>query len=245
VCARWSRLALQLIFCLFAIRTQAERTNIAATLIPFDRLTVTDRLLVRGVTDHYTLRREYKPQQFKARKEHLEFLMDHLEACSVLAQSVGLIRYRATREADGRVYADDREGAAGYIAEALSPAVAGGKRVYYVEGTQRGLFDVRGRGVAVVDYVQVKSDAIEYTGALFVKVDNAIIAALTQLFAVFLRGTVDHQFEHVMRQPIALSKMALTDPQRLLDQIGQMPNEDKALLQPFAEMLRSTTRPNR
>ena len=236
------KLALQLILCLLASRAQAEQTSIATRLIPFDRLTVTNRLLVRSVTDHYTLRREYKPRQFSARKEHLELLMDHLEACSVLAQSVGLITYRASRDATGRIYADNREGAAGYIAEALSIS---GKRVYYVEGTQRGLFDVSGRGVAVVDYAQVKPDTIEYTGALFVKVDNLIFAALTQIFAVFLQGTVDHQFDHVMGQPISLSKMALTNPQRLLDQIGLMPKEDKALLQPFAEMLRSTTNPNR
>jgi hypothetical protein len=235
-------LALPVLLFAVVLVVRADNDTIATRLIPFDQLTVTNRLLVRSVTDHYTLRREYEPRQFKARKEHLEFLMDHLEACSVLAQPVGLITYRASRDATGRIYADNHEGAAGYILEALSIS---GKRVYYVEGRQRGFFDVSGRGVAVVDYAQVKPDTIEYTGALFVKVDNLIFAALTQIFAVFLRGTVDHQFDHVMGQPISLSKMALTNPQRLLDQIGLMSKEDKALLQPFAEMLRSTTNPNR
>ncbi len=211
-------------------------TNVATSLIPFDAMTVTNRMLVRSVTDHYTLRREYAARQFKARTEHFEYLIDHMEACSVLAQKLGLIQYRATRDPEGRVFADDHEGARGYLWPVLA---AEGKRVYYVEGSQRGLFDVTGRGVAVIDYAQVNPHKIKYTGALFVKVDNMILEALARLFAVFLRGTLDRHYNHVMRHPRKLSEMALIEPQKLLNHISQMSEQDRKLLQPFAEMLRS------
>ena len=221
----------------FAARTHAE-TNAAATLIPFDSLTVTNRTLVRSVTDHYTLRREYDAREFHARKQHLDYLMDHLDACSVLSEATGLIQYRATRDAQGRFFADNHEGAQGYIVEAYS---GDGKRIYYVQGTEQGVFKVEGRGVAVINYGQTSTNTIRYTGAMFVKVDNVVIAALAQLFGVFVQGTVDHHFNHVLHHPIKLSEMALSDPQLLLDKIRQMPEPDHTLLVPFAELLHPDT----
>jgi hypothetical protein len=218
--------------------SRADETNVAASLIPFASLTLTNRALVRSVTDHYTLRREYDPREFKARKSHVDYLMDHLDVCSVLAQSVGLIQYRATRGPDGRLFADDHEGSKGYLTMAY---IGDSKRVYYVQGTEEGLFTVEGRGVAVVDYELTEPDTVRYTGAMFVKVDNVVVAALAQLFGVFLQGTVDRHFNHVLRHPIKLSEMASSDPQPLLDKIGQMPGPDRALLAPFVELLHPGT----
>ncbi len=236
----------QFLVCLLCLLPElaavsAQETNIAASLIPFDAMTETNRLLVRGVTDHYTLRREYFTREFAARREHLEFLVDHMDACSVLAQSVGLIRYRAMRDEQDRIVADDHEGAAGYILEALRH---GDKRVYYLAGSERGLFDVSGRAVAVVDISQPKPGTINYTGAMFIKVDNVVMAALTQLFSLFLRSTVDHHYEHVLGNPITLSQMAYTDPRSLLAHIEAMPPPDRALLAPFAELLQPSPKPS-
>jgi hypothetical protein len=213
-------------------------TNVAATLIPFDSISTTNRALVRSVTDHYTLRREYDAREFKARKQNLDYLMDHLDACSVLSETVGLIQYRATGDAQGRFFADNHEGARGYIVEAYS---GDGKRIYFVQGTEQGVFKIEGRGVAVIDYAQTSTNTIRYTGAMFVKVDNVVIAVLAQLFGVFVRGTVDHHFDHVLHHPIKLSEMALSDPQFLLDKIRQTPETDRTLLTPFAELLGSGT----
>jgi hypothetical protein len=216
----------------------------ATRLIPFDSMTASNRALVQGVTDHYTLRREYATQEFKGKVAVFEYLLDHMDACSALAQKLGLITYRATRAADGRLYADDHEGATGYLvnvhARDSKPAVAG-KRVIYVEGTQHGMFDVLGRGVAVVDYSQKTPGTIEYTRAAFVKVDNVVLAALAQLFSVFLRGTVDSHFTHVIRNPVVLSEKALVEPQKLLEEIARMPAVDQELLASFAALVRSNS----
>src|SRR4029077_18019229 len=113
------------------------------------------------------------------------------------------------------------------------------KRIIYVEGTEHGLFDVRGRGVAVVDYHAKVDDAIVYTRTAFVKVDNVVLATLTQLFSVFLRNTVDSHFTHVIRNPVILSERAQADPKKLLAQIEQLPLADQQLLAPFAALVRS------
>ncbi|HTS19434.1 MAG TPA: hypothetical protein VMP11_17795 [Verrucomicrobiae bacterium] len=208
----------------------------ASALIPFEAITGTNLPLVRGVTDHYTLRREYPSETFSARLDVFEYLFDHMDACSVLAQMTGLTKYRASLHVDGRLKADDHEGASGYI---LRVYAGGGKRVLYVEGTERGVFNVQGRGVAVVDYREGAGGNIEYTRGIFVKVDNAMLAALAQLFSVFLRGTVDGHFAHVIRNPVILSEQAQQNPDRLLRQIKQFSAADQQLLAPFAALLRS------
>ena len=116
--------------------------------------------------DHVTLRCAYTAEVFRARVPVFEYLFDHMETCSALAQKVGLITYRATRDADGKLHADDHDGAAGYM---MTVYAGDGKRVIYVSGTQRGLFDASGRGVAVVDYHVKTDNGIEYTRVAFIK----------------------------------------------------------------------------
>jgi len=217
---------------------RAETDPAASEAFPFDSMTVSNRDLVRGVSDHYTLRCEYPAEKFKAHVAVFEYLIDHMESCSALAQKVGLITYRATRRADGRLYADDHDGATGYM---LNIYAGAGKRIIYVEGAEHGSFDVRGRGLAIVNYRATTGDAIEYTRTAFVKVDNVVLATLAQLFSVFLRSTVDSHFTHVIRNPIALSERAEREPQQLLDQIRLMPEADQQLLAPFAALVRSNT----
>jgi len=222
------------VLCTASVR--AEDDAVASRLIPFDSLTVTNRALVHEVTDRVTLHCDYTAEVFRARIPVFEYLFDHMESCSALAQKVGLITYRATRDAEGRLSADDHEGAAGYM---LNMYAADGKRVIYVAGTQHGLFDATGRGVAVLDYHAKTGDEIEYTRAAFVKVDNVVLATMAQMFSVFLRGTVDKHFAKVVHNPVTLSEKAQSDPQKLLEQISQMPDADRQLLAPFAALVRS------
>jgi hypothetical protein len=112
-----------------------------------------------------------------------------------------------------------------------------GKRVIYVAGTQHGLFDASGRGVAVVDYHAKADNKVEYTGAVFVKVDNVVLATMAQMFAIFLHGTVDKHFAKVIRNPVVLSEKAQSDPQKLLEDIAQMPAADQQLMAPLAELV--------
>jgi hypothetical protein len=218
----------------------AEDTNLAARLIPFDSLTETNRALVHEVTDHFTLHCAYTAEVFRARIPVFEYLFDHMDSCSALAQKEGLITYRATRDAEGRLHADDHDGASGYM---FNVYAGDGKRVVYVAGTQHGLFDASGRGVAVLDYHSTTNGEIEYTRAAFVKVDNAVLAAVAEMFSVFLHGTVDKHFAKVIRNPVVLSEKAQSDPQKLLDEIGQMPAADQQLIAPFVALVRSNASP--
>lgn len=234
--ARVASVAWVFLGILCATSVRAEDPVLASRLIPFDSLTATNRVLAHEVADHPTLHCVYTAEVFKARVPVFEYLFDHMDSCSALAQKVGLITYRATRDANGRLHADDHDGAAGYMVNVYA---GDGKRIIYVAGTQHGLFDASGRGVAVVDYHARTVDEIEYTRAAFVKVDNVVLATVAEMFSVFLRGTVDKHFVKMIRNPVVLSEKAQSDPQNLLDLIAQMPAADQQLMAPFAELVRS------
>ena len=154
----------------------------------------------------------------------------------MLAQKAGLIVYRVDTRPDGRVHANDHAGGDGTMLRVFTNET---KCIYDVEGSQNGVFHVHGHGVAVVDYKQSDPRTIEYTGALFVKVENAVAAVLAKLFSIFVRKTVDRQFDNVLNQPIVLSGLASTAPQKLLGHINDMPEADRTMLAPLAELLRA------
>ena len=205
-----------------------------ATNVPLTAMTRENHALVQPVAEHHNLRRQYAARWFRGRPEHFEFLMDHMVACSVLAQALGLIAYRAAEETPGRLFADDGAGAQGYLQQVYR---APGKRIYFVEGTQRGRLSAWGRGVVVVRYAPCAPDAIEYSGSMYVKNDNRVAAALAEMCFMFVGGTVDRHFDHVMWQPITLSGLALDDPARLRHCIERMSAEDRQLLAPLLKTL--------
>jgi hypothetical protein len=217
----------------------APATNRPAPPFPVEALAPAHQLLVGNVTDNYTFRRDYAPRRFRGRAEHFEFLLDHMEACSVLSQATGFIAYRATHDAQGRLIADNREGAQGFL---LPVYCAEGRRAYYVEGSFNGVLQARGRGLVIVDFAQVSPDTLLYSGTLLVKVDNTVLAILARVFAVFVRSTVDYYFDHVMRQPISLTITASVEPATLVECLSYMPAEDYRLLLPFGATLSGQAR---
>src|SRR6059036_1460450 len=68
-----------------------------ATNVPLTAMTRENHALVQPVAEHHNLRRQYAARWFRGRPEHFEFLMDHMVACSVLAQALGLIAYRGRK----------------------------------------------------------------------------------------------------------------------------------------------------
>ena len=174
------------------------------------------------------------PERFTGRTAHFDFLMNHMAACSMLAERLGSIRYHATEDAAGRVWADDREGSRGYLQRMYGSE---GRYVYYVAGAEDGVFEVRGRGVAVILTKPVAPDQLEYRATLFVKVDNTVLAMLTQLFQVFVRGSVDKHFAHVMRHPVELTRLAASEPGKIRSAIQALPADEQPLLKEFEQQL--------
>ncbi|MDW8343815.1 MAG: hypothetical protein RMM51_04910 [Verrucomicrobiae bacterium] len=202
--------------------------------IPFDQLSGSERALVKSVTDHATLRRVYPPRRFTGRLEHFDFLMRNMVATSLLAEQLGLIRYHATWDDQGRVWADNRLGARGFMQKLHAEQ---GRYLYYVAGTQRGLFEAHGRGVTLVEAHEPSPQLVEYRATIWVKVDNAVLDVLTRVFQLFLQGAVDRNFAHVMRHPVTVAQLATTETDRVRSAIERLSPEHAEEVRQFSEML--------
>jgi len=205
-----------------------------AIVVAVEGMTATNQSLVLPVIENPTLRREYAPRRFLGRLDHFEYLLDHMDACSALSEHAGLINYRAVAQPDGRLYAENTEKAAGFLALVGCNA---NERVYYMEGTQKGMFTAKGCGVIVVRYSQVTPSEIEYTGHLFVRIENSVVATLAKMFFVFVKGAVDRNFDLVMRQPIDLTQLASGFPKEMGELIERLPAGDYRLVEPFGKLL--------
>lgn len=195
--------------------------------VPVELMSEEDVALVRPVLESPTLQRRYAPRRFTGQQKYFEYFLDHVDVCSVVSELTGLIDYRAQRLADGRLYAENAEDAAGFLKLVHCEA---NRRVYYVQGTQRGTLTARGRGVAVVEFRQVGAREIEYSGRLFVRIDNPVAAALAKAFYVFVKNAIDRNFAHVMRQPIGVTALVSQEPVRLREYLEQLPAADRALV---------------
>jgi hypothetical protein len=221
----------------FVLALLATTTNAATALVPLEAMTATDSALVQPVIEHYTFSREYPIRTFRGRTAQFEALMDDIAACSVLSQTLGLTMYRVVTDSSGNAVADNREGARGYLRQVYC---AEGRRGYYVEGAQRGVFQTSGSAVVIVQFTQTAPETIEYSGTMFVKIDNPVVATLAQVFFIFVKNAIDHHFNHLMNQPVGLCGMAVDDPAVLSQCIEQMPPGDYWMLAPFAATLRAS-----
>ncbi|MCG3148565.1 MAG: hypothetical protein PCFJNLEI_02009 [Verrucomicrobiae bacterium] len=209
-------------------------TFLCAILVAVESLSPTNQALAKPVLEHPTLRREYAPHKILGRVEHFEFLLDHMDVCSVVSEQTGLIDYRAVAQPDGRLYAENKEQAKGFLSLiGCEP----GRRIFYMEGTQRGLFTAKGAGVIVLDYKQITPTEMECRGRLFVRIENSVVATLARMFFVFLKGAVDRNYRLVIAQPLDLTQLASGFPQELREFIATLTAADQALVEPFTALL--------
>ena len=207
----------------------------AATLtIPMETLSATNQRLVRAVLTHCTLHQQPAPRKFTGRLEDFIFLLDTPGACAVLADQCELVSYRPVITPEGRLIATNQQGAVGWL-ELIDCRPT--RRVYYIEGAQSGAFTARGQGVVVVNFRQIGPTELEYTGDLFVRLDNPVAAVLMHLFIAFVRRAVDKSFTEVMNLPVGLTQLALDQPALLRSVIQQVPVEDYKRLLPLDQQL--------
>ena len=212
----------------------ATAVQAAPLRIPLETLSVTNQRLVCAVLAHCTLHQQPPPRKFSGRLEDFTFLLDNPGACSVLADQCELISYRPVILPSGRLVATNQEGAVGWL-ELID--CRPDRRVYYIEGAQSGSFTARGQGVVVINFRQIGPTELEYSGELFVRLDNAIAAVLTRLFIAFVRRAVDQSFMEVMALPTGLTQIALRQPALLRSVIQQVPAADYLRLRPLEQQL--------
>ena len=206
------------------------------SLIPLDKLDAGARARVGQVVPGYTFYRQVRiPREtFTARFDLFEYLINHLDQSSIIAERLKIVQYRSQRTPDGGYWADNRKGAAGYLWPLYA---APGDRLYFAQGSDHEGKPVAGCAVVVVHYREKTPGVITCEMHAFVKVESWIQRLLAHIFLPLVTGTVDRRFGEVLEVPVLVSEQATADPARVIGVIDSLASEDRAVLQEFRKLL--------
>jgi len=206
------------------------------SLIPFDKLDAATQARVRQVVPGHTFYRNVRLPKptVHARYDVFEYLINHLDQCSIVAQLLKVVVYRSERRPDGSYFADDRKGAAGYLWPLLD---APGERLYFAQGVDKRGERVSGSAVILFRYREKQPDVIECELHGFVKVDSWMQRICALLFLPFITSTVDKRFGEVVNVPVQVRETATADPAKVLKLLDTLSAEDAAKLKEFRALL--------
>ncbi|OHE81566.1 MAG: hypothetical protein A2107_07175 [Verrucomicrobia bacterium GWF2_62_7] len=206
------------------------------SLIPFDKLDAATQARVRQVVPGHTFYRKVRLPKptVHARYDVFEYLINHLDQCSVAAQLLKIVIYRSERRPDGSYFADDRKGAAGYLWPLLDTA---GERLYFAQGVDKRGERVSGSAVILFRYREKQPGVIECELHGFVKVDSWMQRICALLFLPFITSTVDQRFGEVVNVPVQVSETATADPAKMLKLLDTLSPEDAAMMKEFRALV--------
>jgi len=140
-------------------------------IIPFEKLDAAAQARLRLVIPGYTFYRkvELTHPRVRSRYDVFEYLINHLDQCSIVAQPLKLVDYRSVRQPDGSYYADNHKGAVGRI---WPLHAAPGERLYYAQGDDREGNLVVGCAVVLFLYREKSPGVIEGDLHAFVKIES-------------------------------------------------------------------------
>ncbi|MCX6908846.1 MAG: hypothetical protein NTY01_12490, partial [Verrucomicrobia bacterium] len=206
------------------------------SLIPFDKLDAAMQARVRQVVPGHTFYRKVilpKPTVC-ARYDVFEYLINHLDQCSVAAQLLKIVKYRSERRPDGSYFADDRKGAAGYLWPLLDTP---GERLYFAQGVDKRGERVSGSAVILFRYREKQPGVVECELHGFVKVDSWMQRICALLFLPFITSTVDQRFGEVVNVPVQVSETATDDSAKMLKLLDTLSPEDAAMMKEFRALV--------
>ena len=224
-----------------AVTFASERPE---AMIPLDKLSPSERERLRQVIPDYTFHRKVVLQRntANARYEVLEYLLNHLDETSMVAQPLKIVEYRSERRPDGSYFADNRKGSAGSLWPLLSLP---GERLYFAQGSDREGKQVEGKAVVLLRYRERDPGTTAFEMHAFVKVESWIKQLLAKIFLPLVVGTVDKRFGEVLDVPVIVAELAATNPGKVLAAIDSLPAEDRARLEEFRQLVLDNKKPKR
>ncbi|MFA6563634.1 MAG: hypothetical protein WCV00_17150 [Verrucomicrobiia bacterium] len=206
------------------------------SLVPFDKLDAAAQARVRQVLPGHTFYRNVRLPKptVRARYDVFEYLINHLDQCSVAAQALKIVKYRSERQPDGSYFADDRKGAAGYLWPLLDTP---GERLFFAQGVDKRGERVSGSAVILFRYREKQPGVVECELHGFVKVDSWMQRLCALLFLPFITSTVDQRFGEVVNVPVQVSETATDDPAKMLKLLDTLSPEDAAMMKEFRALV--------
>lgn len=215
--------------CLASLAQAGDLSQEVVEAADLDQLSEEGRKVVLSIARRPTFDLTMGPRTMRGDTRIFEYLMDNLEICATAGRALGVDNYHTRRDKDGRIFGDDGGKATGYLTFLRTRP---GKRVFFVEGTQKGFFTVGGHSLVALDFAPGKQDSgwIEYKLRVWVRVDSAFFAFLSKVFLGKSRSTADRQFSRMLGVPVGVTQRIDADPRAVLDSFQKTSEEEKAAL---------------
>lgn len=215
--------------CLASLARANDLPQEVVEAAEFDELSEEGREVVLSIARRPTFDLTMGPRTMRGDIRIFEYLMDNLEICATAGRALGVDNYHTRRDKDGRIFGDDGGKATGYLTFLRTRP---GKRVFFVEGTQKGFFTVGGHSLVALDFAPPTRDpgSIEYQLRVWVRVDSAFFAFLSKVFLGRSRSTADRQFSRMLGVPVGVTQRIDADPRAALNSFQKTSEEEKAAL---------------
>lgn len=211
-------------------------------LLPLDKLSEKSQKLALSVTRQPTFELDLGPHSLEGSKAIFEYLLDHLEVCAIAGRALQVCSYKSLRETDGRLFGDDGEGATGHLSFLYE---ADGKRIFFVDGQQNGIFTVGGHSLGALDYApptDAKSN-LEYNLHLWIRVDNRFFAFLSRLFLSKSKSTATSQFTKMLGIPVGVTQKIHDDAKAVIVAFDALDEKERETLKNLRKLVKESIVP--
>ena len=197
------------------------------------------RARLAPITDHPSVATRVQGEQFVARRDVFEYLLDHPEFATHVTQTLKLARYRIWPTPEGLAL-DDGWGTVG----TFELVYAGrGARVMYAKGEyhQRLLPNVRGQAVVTVEWTAAPApdgkSVLTPTVGAFVKLDGRLMALAGKLATAVASSKADKEANRLAKVFARTTRAIDDNPTAVMDALRRRPDVPKRELEEFGRLL--------
>ena len=210
----------------------------AAPTLPPD-LPMAERSRLTAVATGASIATRVEGEPFLARREILEYLLDHLAFTTDVIRALRFGRLRIWPTPEG-LLVDEGWGTTGRLSVAYA---AGGTRVLYLRGQHKValLPAIRGDVLLTIDYQYVPADPgrdlVKTTVAAYLKLDSRILSAALSLGGPVARRKADREARDIVKLFARVSRAVDADPAGVYAKLRDQPGIPRAELDEFRSLL--------
>ena len=207
------------------------------TLLP--DMPMAERSRLTGLATGASIAMRVEGEPFLARREILEYLLDHLPFTTQVIQALRIGRLHIWSTPEG-LFLDEGWGTTGRLWVVYA---AGGTRVIYTRGQHKMalLPSIRGEVLLILDYQYVPEapgrDLVKTTVAGFLKLDNRVLSAALKLGSPVAQKSADREARGIVKLFAKVSRAVEADPAGVYAKLRDRPGVPRAELEEFRALL--------
>jgi hypothetical protein len=210
----------------------------AAPPLPSD-MPMAERSRLTGVATAASIAMRVEGEPFLARRQILEYLLDHLSFTTQVIQALRIGRLHIWATPEG-LFVDEGWGTTGRLWVVYA---AGGTRVIYMRGQHKIalLPSIRGEVLLILDYQYVPEaqgrDLVKTAVAGFLKLDSRVLSAVLKVGSPVAQKKADREARDIVKLFAKVSRAVEADPAGVYAKLRDRPDVPRAELEEFRALL--------